>query len=256
MKTGLMLHITASVLMCMLVISAASFAQDSTATETITLAFWAEPSEDSTWRWGELLYTEAFRRIGVDFQYKVYPPSRASFMADSGQIDGEPARIAEYAESHENLIRVDEPVVIDKVLACAIEPGIKLERWESLRNTDYRVDYYRGVAIVEKNLPMVVDPENLSAISEPILAFKKMIAGRTEVYVDSIERIVPLLNSPEFKNSGIHIVGTLAEVPSYPYLHKRHASLVSKLSEALKQMKAEGVFERYLEQAQKEFAQK
>ena len=219
------------------------------------MAFFHEPSESLEFTFAERLYTEAFARIGLEFRYKVYPPTRAGVMADSGQIDGEPGRIKGYNETYKNLIRVDEPLFEDKILACATNPDIVIEGWESLRGTDYRVDYYRGIAISEKKLPDVVNAENLYSISEPVQALKKLVAGRIEVYVDSYTRIVPILESPEFKDSGIRVAGVLEGISTYPYLHKRHAALAPKLAEALKQMKTEGLLKQYLEQAKQQFAQ-
>ena len=226
------------------------------AADTITMAFWGEPSEIALWRWGELLYTEAFRRIGVEFQYKVYPPVRASVMADAGQVDAEPARVASYGEAHPNLVRVDEWVVKSQVVAYAVDQAIALDGWESLRNTEYHIDYYRGHAVSEQHLAEVVEADRLSSVSDPIQALKKLRAGRIDMYVDSSDRIGPLLQSPEFKDSGIHAAGVMEEIFSYPYLHKRHADLAPKLAETLKQMKAEGLFAQYMQQAQAEFAQK
>lgn len=136
------------------------------------------------------------------------------------------------------------------------DPTIALDGWESLRGTDYRVDYYRGIAISERNLPDVVAAEKLSAISDPVQAFKKLLAGRIEVYIDTESRILPLLDSPEFKDSGIRVAGTMQEVLNYPYLHQRHADLAPRLAETMRQMKEAGLVGQYVQQAQQEFVQK
>jgi len=255
MKTGFT-RVVVSVLSLVTLIAVFLPGRIAFATETITIAFWEEPSESLLFTWGELIYTEAFRRLGLKFQYKVYPPARSSLMADSGQIDGEPSRIMAYQEAHPNLVRVDEWVVTTKASAYAMDPNITLDGWESLRGTDYRVEYYRGVAIAERHLPEVVKAENLSTISSPEQALNKLIAGRIDVYIDTEDRVALLLKSPAFKDSGIRRAGVMEEILSYPYLHKRHAALAPKLAEALKQMKAEGLFEQYMQQAQQKFMQK
>lgn len=217
------------------------------------MAFFQEPLESAMFRFAELVYTEAFRRLGLEFRYKVYPPARAGIMADSGEIDGEPGRIIAYGEGHPNLIRVDEAVWEDRVLAFATDPGIALDGWESLRDTHYRVDYFRGVAIVHQHLPELVPAGKLSTVSDAPQALKKLIAGRTDVFVDTEKRVLPLLHSPEFKDFDILVVGTMQDISSYPYLHMRHAALVPKLADVLGRIKAEGLFEQYMQQAQQEF---
>ena len=229
--------------------------QTTLAADTITMAFQQEPFEHPIWRWAELIYTEAFHRIGLEFHYKVYPSARASMMADSGRVDGEPARIIGYDKIFPNLVRVEEVIVEQKIVAHVIDPDITLDGWESLRGTGYRVDYLRGSQIQEQNLPKVVNAERLSAISQAVQGFKKLIVGRIEVFVSDNMTVQPLLASPEFKDSGIREAGILQDISTYPYLHKRHAALAPKLAEVLKQMKEEGLIQQYLQQAKQEFAQ-
>lgn len=224
------------------------------ATDSITFAFWLEPSEAVTWRWAERVYTEAFRRLGIEFNYAVYPPARASVMADEGKVDGEPARIGSYGSSHPNLVRVEVTVNNNQVLAYVKTPGMVLNGWDSLRGKDYRVVFYRGMDFAQKYLPAVVKPENLSAISREPQALKMLIAGRIDIYVDSHTRLAGLLSSPEFRDAGIYSAGVMMDISAYPYLHKRHAALAPQLAETLKQMKAEGLIQQYLEQAEQEFS--
>ena len=56
---------------------------------------------------------------------------------------------------------VDEPIVAMTVIAVAKDPAIQVDNWEDLRGSEYRVDYFRGIAIAEKILPNVVKAEHL-----------------------------------------------------------------------------------------------
>lgn len=60
-----------------------------------------------------------------------------------------------------------------------------------------------------------------------------------------------LLQTPEFQGSKIIAIATLEELTSYGYLNKRHAALAVNLARELKQMKQEGIFDTYKQQAQK-----
>nr|WP_227257768.1 hypothetical protein [Shewanella baltica] len=60
-----------------------------------------------------------------------------------------------------------------------------------------------------------------------------------------------LLQTPEFQGSEIIAIATLEELTNYGYLNKRHAALAVNLARELKQMKQEGIFETYKQQARK-----
>jgi len=226
------------------------------AADTFVMAYLDEPTNSAGMLGFHLFYTEAFRRLGMELTYKVYPPARASVMLNTGEVDGEASRIAGYAENYPNVVMVDEPIFIMKLIAVAKDPAIQLDTWEELRDSGYRVDYFRGIAAAENLLPDLVKAENLSAVSDPAQAMKKLMTGRTEIYIDVDARITALLASPEYQDSGIRVLNAEEEIPNYPYVHKRHADLAPRLAEVLKQMKAEGLFEQYMQQAQEEFAQK
>jgi hypothetical protein len=50
--------------------------------------------------WLELVYREAFKRLGVEISIVGLPTKRASVMADAGQIDGDLHRARNYGDKH------------------------------------------------------------------------------------------------------------------------------------------------------------
>lgn len=144
---------------------------------------------------------------------------------------------------------MEEPVslTLNKILAITMDPAIKIDSWASFRDTSYNVDYYRGMAIVKKRLSVVVKPEKLSTVNQPVHGLKKLMNRRIDVYIDSDKQVLSLLALPEFKDSGLRIVAELESIASYPYLHKKHAELAPRLAEVLKEMKSMGLFEKFLE---------
>ncbi|NNF99545.1 MAG: hypothetical protein HKM93_09220 [Desulfobacteraceae bacterium] len=103
------------------------------------------------------------------------------------------------------------------------------------------------MAIVKKRLSVVVKPEKLSTVNQPVHGLKKLMNRRIDVYIDSDKQVLSLLALPEFKDSGLRIVAELESIASYPYLHKKHAELAPRLAEVLKEMKSMGLFEKFLE---------
>jgi len=246
-------RIAARVLILSFMATVLSFYKSSAAQETITFAFLEKPSRHPAWRLAELVYTEAFLRLGKEFHYEIYPAKRASIMLNTGQVDGEPARYLSYENNFPDVIRVEEPVIADQIQAYTLDPNISFKNWESLRDQKYRVDYRRGSLLQEQNLASIVRVENLFAVTEPIQGLRRLVAGHSDIFIDNTLSSFPLLATPEFVNSGIREVGQLQKIFLYPYLHKRHTALASALAVTLRQMKSEGLFHRYEQQAQQEF---
>ena len=222
--------------------------QGAGAVETFTMAFGGDPAQQPLYRFYERLYGEAFRRLGYQFAYQVYPSKRASVMANAGEVDGEPQRLRDYAVSYPNLIRVNEPSFTNRVLAFATNRAIQLDGWDSLRGTPYRVDYRLGSVVAEQELRGRVPSQQLSGVPTAIQILKKLKSRHTDIYVDMEWAVLPVLQTEEFKGSGIVTVGVMSSNLSYPFVHKKHALLAPKLADVLQQMKKEGVYDLFLKE--------
>jgi hypothetical protein len=219
------------------------------AAETFTMAFFETPEKEPLLRFAELVYIEAFQRLGLEFTYAVYPQKRCGVLVNAGEVDGEPGRVGNHNQTFPNLIRVEEPIVEVKMAAFAIDPSISLDGWESLQGTTYNVEYIIGGTDTEDNLPKFVDPERLSKVATVEQALKKLRAGRTDIFIHAEELVLSVLRTEEFKDSGIVKVGLMQDHSAYPFLYKKHADIAPKLAAVLKQMKAEGLYAQYWEQA-------
>ncbi|MDO9527584.1 MAG: hypothetical protein Q7J27_00310 [Syntrophales bacterium] len=218
--------------------------------EKITLVLPRKP-DNFLAKWLNMIYTEAFRRLNMEFVYKYTSPKRCILLSDSGKVDGELWRVYDYNIVHPNLIRVEESPFSNRFCAYATAPDIKLNGWESLRDTDYKVDYRRGQMKTHQNLPGIVKKENLTMINHWTHGLKRLTAGRTDIYVDIEWTIKDALKADEFKNSNIHIVGVMETISAHAFLHKKHKELVPKLSAVLKEMKKERLIEKYKAMAEK-----
>ncbi|NRD75458.1 hypothetical protein HQQ94_19985 [Shewanella sp. VB17] len=217
--------------------------------QEITLAYYVEPNSNLYGKWTELIYTDAFARLDIVFTYRVMPAIRASKMADLGRVDGEAARTLTYEAEHTNLVRIKEPIMLTNISAFTHNPAISVNSWDDIKNSQYKVEYYRGVVIAHQRLSSHSHLENVTDSSVPINSLRKLIRGRIDVYIDVAALIKELLLSPEFSNEHIQMVTTLEEFKVYGYLHKRHTALAIKLAEVFHKMKSEGLFEVYFNQA-------
>ncbi|MBI1891388.1 MAG: hypothetical protein HYS18_12130 [Burkholderiales bacterium] len=211
-----------------------------------------ETSFAGKWVW--LIYTEAFERLGMRFQLIANPMTRQSLMADEGLIDGEVARVYGYGADHPNLVRVEEPV-LDLVFSLyTADPELRLQRIEDLAAMNLRGEYRRGVGICEKTFKQLFPAERLSDVTKSEQGAKKLLAGRTDVYCDNEVSMIRIYRSPDIKDVGKvrKLISMGAAIPTYPYLHKKHAALAPRLAEMLKEIKAEGLIEIYRRQAERD----
>ncbi|MFA9219530.1 MAG: hypothetical protein ACEQSK_20835, partial [Sphingomonadaceae bacterium] len=200
--------------------------------------------------WLELIYREAFRRLGRPLRIEVLPSKRASVMADAGLVDGELHRAAVYADSHPQLRRVEVSHFAVQLAAYSQHPDLTLTAgWDSFNQTRWRVDYILGSAASSAELTRRVAPAQLSTVTAADLGLRKLMFDRSDVLLAVDLNVDPLLGMPEFRASPIRKVAELQAVPCYPYLHQRHAALVPQLEQVLLQMRQEGLPEQYGRQA-------
>jgi ABC-type amino acid transport substrate-binding protein len=220
---------------------------------TFVMAF-IRPETQYTGKWQRLIYAEVFKRLGIKAEFRDYPVKRASIEADAGNVDGEAGRIYPYAVEHPNLIRVEESLFFMIFSAFGIKPSIsQLSGWDSLKGKNYKVEYRRGTQLCEINLFKVMNRENISEVTDTEQGIKKLISGRTDLFVEDEVSVLSLMQMTEFKGSKIRTVGIMESFPLYLYLHKKHAALVPKMAEIIKAIKAEGLIEQYRMMVEKEF---
>lgn len=220
---------------------------------TFVMAF-TRPETTHSGRWQRLIYTEIFRRLGIKAEFRDYPSKRATIESDAGNIDGDTVRPYQYAAEHPNLIRVEESLFSINHCAFTVNDSIpQLKGWDSLKGTDYKVEYRRGVRVCEINLSKFVKAENLSDVTEAEQGLKKLISGRTDLFIYDEEWMLTALQTPEFKGSKVRSAGFMQSVDIHGYLHKKHSDLALKMAEVIKAMKAEGLIEQYRMTVDKEF---
>lgn len=233
-------------------LAAPAYSQQARPVAPFTMAADAEPGT-YTRRWADLIYTEAFRRLGIPVQVANYTLARRTAMAEEGLIDGEVSRIQAYGDAHPELIRIDVPVMDFTFSLFAVKPELRLQRVEDLAAPNIVAEYRRGVLMCENTLKKFVPPERLSDVPASDQGVKKLAAGRTDVFCDIDLYVRQALNSPELKDvANVRKLFNIASVPTYPYLNRKHADLAPRLTAVLKQMKAEGLLDAYPRQAERE----
>ena len=217
------------------------------------MAYTADPAQSLTMAWYHKLISEAFGRLGITLEYAVYPPLRATTLLKTGNIDVEGLRAANYEDDNPDAVIVRESILTTKYGMATINPEIQLDRLSDLEGKSYRVEYLRGVEPLGDMLNDVVSEGYLFAITSPEQGLHKLLAGRSDVFIDFPGRISALIESLDLSLAGIHVNEFEDDIVVYPVLHRRHADLAQPLQQVLSEMKAQGLFEQYMEETRKVF---
>jgi hypothetical protein len=232
---------------------ATSADQPQVAPDTIVMSS-AEDATTFAGKWLWLIYTEAFKRLGMKFQISMNSVARESVLAEEGSVSGEVSRTMAYGLAHPNLVRVEESVLDMRFALYTANPSIHIQHLDELSSTNLLGEYRRGVLTCETALRKVLPPARISDVTTVEQGILKLLAGRTDVFCDNDVSVVRILHSPDIKGVGaVHELIQFGDVvPTYPYLNRKYASLAPRLATVLKQMKAEGMIETYRIQAQRD----
>jgi hypothetical protein len=194
-----------------------------------------------------MVLREAFRRLGITLRVDGLTLVRRSAASDSGELDGDIGRAYTYGSGHPNVVRVEEPMFHLEFLLYTANPTLHIGSLTELKDKDVTVEFRRGSIVCEKKLKEL-QLKRVSDIANIRLAFKKLIAGRMDLYCEAEILTKQLMMSPEFKdNKSVRIVASLGTVAIHPYLHHRHAELALRLAEVIRKMKKEGLIKAYQE---------
>lgn len=198
------------------------------------------PADDVRFWTVEARLTEAFKRVGYDFELINMPKLRALDMANL-EGDGDGHRVHNIFELQplktDNLIRINVPIRGGVGMSVYSLTGndIEVNGFESLRHFNSN-GYLRGINFLEKNVPNGVALNS----SEQLLRLLKLSR------IDTI-----LLNEEEFKSLDlderegvvkIGIVGGGRYI--YSYINKKYKNLAPLLEQALEDMIKDGTYDK------------
>lgn len=192
----------------------------------------------------EQLSQESLRRIGVDLKLVSLPSERSLTAANLGEVDGEGLRVAGLGGPdgpYPNLIQVPERFVRISFVAFAKNATISLDNgWDSLK--PYRIAFINGWKMFEANAQ---GARVVNKVDKPEQLFRMLDEGRVDLVLYTHADGLLLA-----RNLGLTSVAPLSpalkEVDMYLYLHKKHQALVPKLTQAIRDLKADGSYNRIL----------
>jgi len=180
---------------------------------------------------------EAFRRAGVRLRLVRLPAERGLINANAGIEDGDMVRIAGLEAQYPNLVRVPEKLIDWEFTAFSKDAALPA-RWETLRPRP--VGHIRGWKIYEQQFagaPHAVTAEDSAQL------FRQLQLDRIEVALYARWQGLSLVRRQGLK--GVYALEPpLATREMFIYLNRRHVALVPKVAEALRAIKAEGLYDR------------
>jgi polar amino acid transport system substrate-binding protein len=187
------------------------------------------------------LSQEAFRRIGVDFKLVSLPSERSLHSANQGEVDGEGLRVAGLSSQYPNLVQVPERYIGVSFVAFAKDATIKLDNgWDSLK--PFSVTFITGWKMFEANAS---GARVVNKVDKPEQMFRMLDGGRVDLALYTRADGIALTRSLGLASIA-PLFPSLKEVDMYLYLNKKHEALAPKLAQALKDMKADGTYNRIL----------
>ena len=192
----------------------------------------------------EQLSQESLRRIGVDLKLVSLPSERSLTAANLGEVDGEGLRVGGLGGPdgpYPNLIQVPERFVRISFVAFSKNATISLDNgWDSLK--PYRIAFINGWKMFEANAQ---GARVVNKVDKSEQLFRMLDEGRVDLVLYTHADGLLLA-----RNLGLTSVAPLSpalkEVDMYLYLHKKHQALVSKLTQAIRDLKADGSYNRIL----------
>lgn len=213
-------------------VSALAHAQDPRVMHIATLL---EPDPATTI--AEQVMAEAYRRLGLGLEVHRLPGERALLSANDGKLDGELYRKVGMEKMYPHLVIVPVPLLTYEVVVFTRGTRFVVNGWESLR--PFNIGFVRGIKIIEQNTQgMTIEP-----VATMQQAFQKMELGRTDLVVAnraSGQAVVKALQLEDVST----LSPPLASFPVFHYLHRKHESLLPKLTAVLKQMQKDQSIEK------------
>ena len=212
----------------------------------------SSPQEATITKVTTLVLTEAFKRIGYEYEVISYPQKRSILLMESGEVDGDATRIYDFNVNNEHpyYIRVNESYAKIYWSAFVTDPEIEIQSWDDLKNGNYRIGYLSGVKYCEQKLIGFIDEDKLlPQFDSNFNGLKQLDSGRIDIYIyTNSDQAKYDLDSEELQNSKIMLAGHLDYLDVYPYLQKKHESLAETLAETIRDIKAEGLYDKFKSQ--------
>ncbi len=186
----------------------------------------------------DLIYKEAFSRMGVNLQINHLPSERSLRNANKGIIDGDILRVGNISNLYPNLIKVPEKIIDMDFVAFTNSVKFSTTHWEKIQ--PFSIGLIRGWKIFEINTDKA---KTVTKVRDADLLFKLLKKNRIDIAL--YERFEGYGKIKQLDLKGFYTLEPpLASKKMFLYLNKKHAHLIPKLVIIIKEMKQDGTFKK------------
>ena len=214
----------------------------------------SRPEFNPRTQWLIRLYTEALRRMAIQFEFLDVPGNRATALSSAGAVDGELGRTYEFGALYPTLVRVEEPNNDVLFSAYATRPLPQVHDWDDVRRSQLLISYRAGIKEIESKLEDPAYRARVTAVREIGSGLGMLQRGRADLFLDVQEAVEDYLACPQSRKAldprpWPQLVCVLQRTTGHAYLYQRNRALEPELSAILKQLKDDGTSARYLKEA-------
>ena len=180
----------------------------------------------------------AFGKAGVQLRLIDLPAERGLVNANAGIDDGDLTRIAGLEAVYPNLVRVPEKLLDWNFSAFSRKANFKVDGWGSL--LPYRVGFIRGWKIAEANVGAAA---SVVMVDDERELFDLLRKDRVDIVIYTREMGASYLRLNKIDNVKL-LEPPIAVREVFIYLNRKHIDLVPRLASALRDLKADGTYDR------------
>jgi len=187
------------------------------------------------------LAMELFSRMGFKPEINIVPAERGLINLNQGIDDAILSRVAGLSKLYPNIVRITEAANERKYIAFT-RNDIAIKAWADLK--DYDVAYISGWKIFNTN---VTKYRSLTKVRGPEQLFYLLDKNRVDVVLYGQAAGQWMIKKLKLENI-TPVYPPLANKQKYFYLHKKHAHLVPKANETLRNIKTDGTYDKLKQQ--------
>lgn len=183
---------------------------------------------------------EAYRRLGYEIKYEFLPGKRSLIMANSGESDGDIARIKGTEKAFRHLVPVPIPIIWFKGVVFTKKINKNIKDWYDLKGL--KIGIIRGIRYSE------IGTQDLSPLFADDMThlFKLLDQDMIQVAI-ATQNAGRLEINRNHKGSDIHVIGEpLFSAPLYHFVNMKNKSIVLQLNLVLQDMEQHGEIKKIL----------
>lgn len=212
--------------------------------ETITLACGFE-QKSQAYLVTEAVVAEIARQTGMEIAVAPYPRARMFKMIqeEANQIHGMAAAPDNQEKDFANLVKVTEPILVQKIVAVSPKKDLQINGWDSLKGL--RLAHVRGSKLIETRVAKAgLESYPLVGAQQGLLFIKN---NRADVLLTTPMLVGSLLKDPQFGEIKI-LEPALEDNVYFSYFYGKHKDLAEKFQKALAAIKADGTYQKIVQE--------